>query len=94
MAKSFKPGDIVRFVECSTIPEGAVAMICSPSPDYEGLRVWAVDEEFDNGYGIFSNLCLESIMRHVDDDGKELCTSWEDVKSVIGWVPSELVEEA
>lgn len=94
MTKPFKPGDVVKFVGCSTIPDGAVAMICSSSPDYAGLRVWEVDEEFDNGYGVLSNLCLERIMRHVDDDGKELCTSWEDVKSAIGWVPSELVETA
>lgn len=88
MTKSFEPGTVVTFVGSKTIPDGTMATICFSAPDYAGERVWAVDEEFENQYGCMSNLCLERIMRHVEDDGKEICTSWEDIKSTIGWVPS------
>ena len=94
MTKPISEGDVVEIIGSTTIPEGTVVTVCFAAPNYNGHKVWAIDEEFKNSFGGMSNLCLERIMRRIEDDGKELCTSWEHVKKTIGFVPDGLVEVA
>ena len=95
MEKPIEEGCLAEIVGCNIIPDGTVVEVLFKSNDFiDGDRVWTISEQFKNQNGLPSNRIVESLLRRLDDDGKELCTSWEDVKLISGWVPEHLKEVA
>ena len=95
MEKPIQEGCLAEIVGYHPIPDGTVVEVLFKTNDFIGEdRVWTISEHFKNHNDVLTNLIVESLLRRLDDDGKELCTSWEDVKLISGWVPEHLKEVA
>ena len=94
MEKSIQEGCLAEIIGSKVVPKGTVVEVMFKAQDYEGASTWIVSETFKNPDGKLTNRIVEDCLRRVDDDDKELCTSWEDVKLISGWVPEHLKEVA
>ena len=95
MEKPIEEGCLVKIVGSNVVPEDTIVEVLFKAPDFKGMSIWIISEQFKNLSGNLTNKIAEKFLRRIDDDdGKELCTSWEDINLISGWVPEHLKEVA
>ena len=93
MDKPIEEGCLVKII-CPYEPvNGTIVEILFKSESDNGIPTWIMSEELEDRDGFMCTRISEQYLRRIDDD-KELCTSWEDIKLISGWVPEHLKDVA